>query len=168
MNKEIYKTLKDTIGRPRTQSLFYEMRNPDYTSPYTLKDYDHEGRLSMYKLYLEIGDPTEYEFAQQVLGSWTHWEKLSSCEWFKPYLTRWRRELKTKMESQRFQEMLDIVEKNPNSPQGIQATKWLAERYGEKKQVKRGRPSKEEKAQLLAEESEADKILAEDAERLGL
>lgn len=166
--EDAYALLKDSMGRLRTQSLFYEMRNPSYPSPFTLKDKDHQGSISMYRKYMEIGDPTEYTQALALLGSQKHWEVLTSREWFKPYIERWRSELKIKFESDRYLEMKNVAENQGGTPQGLQATKWLAERYGERPAPKRGRPSKAEKAQALKEEVEEEQILAEEAQRLGL
>lgn len=166
-----YTALKDTMGRFRTQSLFIEMRNPKYPSPFTLKDDDHKGATSMRMVYLDISDPTEYSTAIALLGpqGWRHWQILLQCEWFKPHVTRWRTELATKFESDRFQEMIAVAVGQNGTPAGVQATKWLADRYSSKgTAAKRGRPSKEEKANLLKEESAEDQLLAEEAERLGL
>jgi len=164
----LYDALKDKMGRYRTLSLFWENRNPDYIAPFTLKDRDHKGRISMYRKYMEYADPTEYEFAIAILGSWKHWKVLCNAEWFKPYVTEWREELKTRMESQRRQEMEQILETSPGTPMAVQATKWLAQRYGEAAPKKRGRPSNHEKSALLKEEAAEEKLLEEDAERLGL
>jgi hypothetical protein len=80
-------------------------------------------------------------------------------------LTGWRSELKVRMESDRYFEMLDKVD---NEKVGTQATKWLADRYGEKEVLKRGRPTKAEKdAHLKRLTSESDET-KEDAQRLGL
>ena len=162
-----YDALKDVMGRFRTQSLFIEKKNSKYPAPFTLKDYDHKGALSMYKRYMEIGDPTEYAFALAMFGSWAHWRALSSAPWFEEYVVRWREELKVKFESDRWYEMQEVAENQAGSPLGVNATKWLADRYNGAK-PKRGRPSKEEKKKILKEESEEDKLLAEEAQRLGL
>lgn len=166
-----YKALKDTMGRFRTQSLFIEHRNPKYPSPFTLKDQDHKGATSMRLKYLEISDPTEYSTAIALLGpqGWRHWQILTQCTWFKPHLARWRSELKTKFESDRFQEMRDVADHQKGTPAGVAATKWLADRYSSKGTApKRGRPSESEKALLLREESAEDKLLEEEGERVGL
>jgi hypothetical protein len=165
---DAYEHLKDSVGRPRTQSLFYEMRSPKYPAPFTLKDKDHKGRVSMYRLYMEIGDPTEYQQSQTLLGSWEHWLRLTNTEWFKEYITRWRLELKTKFESDRYEEMKEVAKTQKGTPQGVQATKWLAERYAPKTTPIRGRPSKAEKARHLRSSTEEDKLIKEEAERLGL
>lgn len=164
---DAYKALKDSMGRPRTLSLFWEHRSDKYPAPFTLKPYDHQGRISMYRKYMEIGDPTEYAQAMGLLGSWAHWERLTSQNWFKPYIDEWRKELKIKFESDRYREMLDVAENNQGTPIGIQASKWLAERYS-KGAPKRGRPSKEEKAKALKEEREEATLLEEEKARLGL
>lgn len=162
-----YDHLKDSQGRFRTQSLFVEYKHDKYPAPFTLKEYDHRGSLSMYRKYMEIGDPTEYSMAIALLGSWRHWKMLTASQWFKPFITQWRKELKTKFESDRYREMVEVAKTQGGTPQGIQATKWLAERYSEP-QTKRGRPSKSEKAQALKEEKEEEALLREEAERLGL
>lgn len=121
----------------------------------------------MYQKYMDLGDPTEYQQALQLLGSWRHWEVLTACDWFKPYIERWRKELAVQIESDQIKTMKDIQSSMPGTPQAIQATKWLADRNKQPK-AKRGRPSKEERNALIKEESEEDKLLIEEAERLGL
>ena len=163
-----YDSLKDVMGRFRTQSLFIEMKHDKYPAPFTLKDYDHRGRLSMYVKYMDIADPTEYSQAIALLGSWRHWELLTATDWFKPYIERWRTELSVKFESDRFQEMKEVALTHKGTTQGVSATKWLAERYSQVSKPQRGRPSKAEKSAALKEETEEDKLLAEEAKRLGI
>jgi hypothetical protein len=122
----------------------------------------------MYEKYKEIGDPTEYQTALVLLGSWRHWEHLTGCEWFKEHVTRWRNELAVKMESDRCQEMLEVKETHKGTPQGVAATKWLADRYTKPVKHTRGRPSLAEKKKHLDEISKEDQLLKEEAERLGM
>lgn len=63
--------MKDTQGRPLTQSLFLEPNyNVDYAY-YTMDDDDKNFKGKVYpslkRLYLEMEDPTEYEFATTYL-----------------------------------------------------------------------------------------------------
>ena len=60
------------------------------------------------------------------------------------------------------------VDKDPGSPQSIQATKWLADKYGQKPDPKRGRPSKAEKTKYLKELQQDSEEQAADAARIGL
>lgn len=161
-----YETLKDSMGRFRTLSLFVEHKHDKYPAPFTLKPYPHKNRMSMYQKYMEIGDPTEYSQAIALLGNWDHWQVLCNCDWFP--VEKWREELRVKMESDRYLEMEDVSKNCARTPQGVAATKWLAERYGTKPAPKRGRPSKAEKAAALKQEVESKDELLEDAERLGL
>lgn len=158
-----YEHLKDSMGRFRTQSLFVEHKHDSYPAPFTLKEYNHRGALSMYLKYMEYSDPTEYSVALGLLGSWRHWKGLTEAVWFKPYIDQWRKELKAKLEYERFEEMRDKAASGD-----IRATKWLADQYGPQKSPKRGRPSKAEKNKLLKEEREHQDLLNEEAERLGL
>lgn len=163
-----FDTFKDTSGRFRTQSLFVEHTNDSYPTFFTLKKRDNKGKMSLYRKYMEIGDPTEYQVAIQLFGSWDHWQALMRAKWFMVHLIGWRKELKNRMESERYHDML--VRSAQAGPQGIQATKWLAERYGgtAKQQNKRGRPSKEEKAAHLVQSTREAEDTASDLKRLGI
>lgn len=166
---DAYKHLKDSMGRFRTQSLFVETKNDKYPAPFTLKDTSHKGRVSMYEKYMEIGDPTEYSQAIALLGSWRHWKVLTSTQWFAPYVDRWREELKVKLESERFREMETLAETHHGTQIGVQATKWLSDRYtsGSKKS-KRGRPSNLEVENSLNEDKKELELLEVEAQRIGL
>lgn len=87
-------TFLSEIGSQLTQGLFYEYRHQTTTTekaPYTLKDVDWKGSKSMYKIYMSCA--SEYEAALKLLGSWSHWVKLTNCAWFQPYLEAWRHEV---------------------------------------------------------------------------
>jgi hypothetical protein len=167
---EVFDSFKDAQGRYRTQSLFIETPHKSYPAFFTTKkhDVDKNGQtyISLYQKYMDIGDPTEYQVALRLFGSWGHWEALCKSKWFKELLTDWRNELRVRMESDRYYEMEERADRPDAS--GIQATKWLAERYGDKGTAKRGRPSKEERARHLARLSHETAEEDADAERLGL
>jgi hypothetical protein len=164
---DIFKSFKDSQGRFRTQSLFSEYPNPKYPAHFTLKKGGRVGVVNMYEKYMDIGDPTEYEVAIQLLGSWDHWSALCRTKWFMAHLTGWRKELKVCLESRRYHEMVSALF-DPKSQ--IQATKWLADRYGGDAKVvsKRGRPSKTEKEAYLKQAKQESDDSHDDAKRLGL
>lgn len=168
---EIFGAFKDSQGRFRTQSLFCEHQHESYPAYFTLKKYDHTKNgivyRSLYRKYMEIGDPTEYQVAVRLFGSWDHWLTLIKSKWFMDHLTGWREELLVKLESDRYHEMRGVAE-GKDGAQAVQATKWLADRYGEKETAKRGRPSKAEKKAHLERQSKNAAELEEDADRLGL
>lgn len=167
---EIAAKFKDTQGRYRTQSLFIETPHPEFPAFFTLKKLDKTKNgiryTSMYRLYMEIADPTEYQVALRLLGSWNHWEALQKAEWFRTHLQQWRAELKVRMESDRYFEMLDHGK--AKGAQGIQATKWLAERYGSGETPKRGRPSDQEVTNERKRLAAVEDDLAADATRIGI
>lgn len=166
---EIFDSLKDSQGRFRTQSLFWETRHESYPAHFTTKqraiERDGVTYVSMYEKYMAIADPTEYQVAIRLLGSWEHWQALLRAQWFLTLVTGWRVELAAQLESKRFFEGQKLAGKG-----SLSATKFLAERYGEtnSKVKKRGRPSKEEKAAHLKLVEQEKEDLAEDAARIGV
>ena len=125
------------------KALFFETTDADKsTVVYTLKDREHMGYPSLYQLYMETNDPTEYTFATQYLDGWEHWEMLSSCSWFKPYVERWRRELELKVRSEA---LLKIRESAKEGKDSFAANKFLLEKgWTKDKPSGRGRPKKED------------------------
>jgi len=128
------------IGSQLTQGLFYEFRHQTSTDgipPYTLKETDWKGSLSMYQIYMQ--EEAEYDAAIKLLGSWTHWKRLCKCSWFKPYVESWREEREIREASLGKKVLIEkAVEGN------VTAAKELVKQvtsYG-----KRGRPSKQEVA----------------------
>src|SRR5690606_24615232 len=103
---------KNEKGLYLTRSLFYEMTLSDKSLVlYTLKSQDHEGYPSLYQLYMACNDPTEYTFAVSHLDSWSHWEALCECAWFKPYIASWRRELEIRLRSDSLRKIREMAGK---------------------------------------------------------
>lgn len=155
--------LLDTMGRPLTQSMFLEFGyNTDYAL-FTTNDEDkqYQGKTyySLKKAYLEIADPTEYQFAKQCLLGWRHWKRLCENKLFKPFLDEWRDELEVQLRSEGILAVMDQSEQN------FQAAKWLADKGWDKKGV--GRPTKADKnreasiASRLGDQLDADVIRME-------
>lgn len=116
---------KNSMGNLYLRALFYETTQIDKASVvYTLKDTDHLGYVSLYRVYMECGDVTEYRFVQTYLDGWEHWEALLQCNWFKPYIDRWRRELETRIRSHALVE-IRAVAGNPDHPSSYHANKYL-------------------------------------------
>jgi len=147
-----------TTGARYLKGLFYETTLVNKSSVvYTLKDQDHQGYPSLYRLYMEKEDQTEYEFAVAYLEGYEHWEMLCKCTWFKPHLIRWRNELELKLKARYLSKLVVDAEDSTSKTQLISA-KYLIEKGWEPKQGSpRGRPSKAEIA------TEAERIaLTED------
>jgi len=161
------KKLIDTQGRPLTQSLFLEMGYRTEFAIYTLKDYDHtykNGTVypSLKKLYLEMQDPTEYDFANKYLLGWSHWKRLNANKELEPYFEQWREELEIKLRAQGVREMIDQAK----SGTSFQASKWKAEKgWGEKVA---GRPTKEAIKREAAIQAKINDEFKDDFERLDM
>lgn len=134
------------------KGLFLETAVDTRTAVYTLKDFDYNGYPSLYRLYMEAQDPTEYSFAMANLDGWEHWKKLMNSPFFTPYLDRWREELELKLESAGIERLLKECEKG--GPSALQAAKFLANKEWKKKKsgepARRGRPKKQHEQETLS------------------
>jgi predicted transcriptional regulator len=154
------------------KGLFYETTGADKSSvSYSLKDWDHsvDGTVypSLYRLYLELEDLTEYTFANTYLDGWEHWEMLSACNWFRPYAERWRKELSLKVKAVSLNRLK--AEAASSSKNAFLANRYLIDKGWVEKDSKaygRGRPSKDEVKAAAEEIAVTERRLDADYERL--
>ena len=158
---------KDTQGRWRTGSLFWERGyDPDFAL-FSMKGEDHaeKGLPSFARLYLEICDPTEYRVATEILGGWEHWQVLNSSKWFQEFIEPLRAEVDIKLRSEA---LLQVVMKmGSEGGQALNAAKMLLEGKHKPKRGK-GRPSNAEVKEEARRLAEVEKRVSNDAERMGL
>ncbi len=137
MDKNI---LTDSSGKPLTQGLFLEIGYSN-SAIYTLKDDDHEygGKVlpSIKKLYLELEDTTEYEFANKFFLGWSHWQRICNNKVLRKHIDEWRAELGLKLRARATKLMIEQADGG-----SYQAVKWLADRGWDIK--KSGRPTRED------------------------
>lgn len=143
-----------------TQSLFLEIGYME-SSVFTLKDddYMYNGKLmiSLKKRYLEMQDPTEYEFANKWLLGWKHWKRMNENKILRKHFDEWREELEYAMRCKGVKAILDSA-----SSGNYQAAKFLVDKGWDKRLA--GRPSKmevereKEFQSRIAEEYSADII----------
>lgn len=135
--------LKASNGVPLTQGLFLEIAYGEF-AVYTLKDddFEYDGRVlpSLKRLYLEMEDIGEYEFATTHLLGWNHWQRICANKQLLKHVEEWRYELELKLRSRAIK---DVIAKT-RTEKGINAAKWIAEKGWDKGKV--GRPSKAEEA----------------------
>lgn len=168
-----FEQLKTSNGIIRTKSLFYELsyHDPEYAI-FTTKEHDIEfqGRrmLSLQQLYVAMvpNDPTEYEFAQTVFGSWEVWDKIQRAPQIAPFVKKWRNEVEIKVKSQAIQAIAEEMKTGGRS--SFSAAKLLLEKGWLDKdnasQAKKKLAAKEQEQQ----DKEALMLLSDDAERLGI
>ena len=165
--------MKNANGVNLTQGLFLEKSYDDPSSCiYTLKDEDHpDGYKSLYQLYMHMEDLTEFEFSNKYLNGWKHWTQLCNCNWFKPYIERWRKELHLKLAARAIKNIVRIA--GGNSREAYQANKYLLDKgffqedQGKKNISKAGRPTKEQIQNELTKQAKEAKDIDEDYKRLG-
>ena len=158
---------RNSVGQRYLKGLFYEELGIDKSSAlYTLKDQDHKGFVSLYRLYMECGDLTEYRFAMKYLDGWEHWEMLSSSEWFSQYISRWRRELELRIRSEALATIISVA-RATEAPNSYYANKYLLEGSWKPAGEKRaGRPTKvaiQQEAHRIASKAQQE---ASDLERV--
>jgi hypothetical protein len=168
-----YDTFKGSNGKTKTKSLFYELCYSDTDDAvFTLKDRDIEAHnklyLSLQKLYLSLAphDPTEYEFAQTVFGSWEVWKMVSNAAGVRTHVVKWRSEVEVKVKSEAIKAIAEEMKTKGRS--SFSAAKLLLDKGWLDKEA-----ATVAKTKLKAKEDEdmnkeALSLLSDDAERLGL
>ena len=160
---------KDEQGRFRTQSLFKEFyiggdRGKKYPAVFTLKEFDDGELPSMRRLFLSYDDPTGYQFAIDVLGSYEHWKRLSSLSWFADeHLVKWQDELTVKLKSEGLKKITAVAA--GDSAQAFNASKFLVDNGWN---PKKGRPSKEAIRKEAAIQAGVEGRVSDDLERLSI
>jgi len=149
------------------KALFFETTAADKTTVlYTLKDEDHKGHPSLYRLYMAMDDITEWEFSQTYFYSWEHWTILCECTWFKDTVERWRKELLLRTQAQALRAIKLEAADGKNA---YHANKYLLEAgWQEPDGKKRGRPSKEEVKKEADIKAESLSRIAKDYKRIKL
>ena len=149
---------KNTNNHYLLRALFLEESYTDTSRVlYTLTNKDHErGYKSLYRLYMELKDPYEYDFANKYFDGWDHWEALCNTAWFKPHIKKWRRQLEIRLRSEALSRIFE--EALSDSKNSYNANKFLVEKgWVDRAEGKRGRPTKEEiKNELTVKEQQED------------
>ena len=136
-------TYKNNSGAYYTKGLFLEvaLEEDKRYALYTLKNEDYKGYPSIHRLYVEMDDPTEYNFALKYFDSWKHWKMIRSAPWFHEPYKEMKEELDVSLRARALNKIREAAEKT-DGKDVMQANKYLLDR-GWKDEDHRGRPSKE-------------------------
>lgn len=154
-------------GQRYTKALFYETAEDRSTALYTLKDRHWEANgvsyPSLFLLYLEERDPTEYNFAMKYFESYDHWLQIADAPFLRDLLPRWRRDLETLIRA----EALEVLRKDAasGSRSATASAKFLVERGWAPKQEK-GRPTKAQIQQAADNLAKTTTQIDDDYERV--
>ena len=124
-----------------TVALFYETPNVGNYATYaddrsraifTLRPDDltlEDGRVlpSLYRLYMDMEDVNEFEFANRYFESHDHWEKVKKSPVVKPFYRQMRKDLLSKLRTQAYHRILD--EAKNGGKNAYQANKFLVEKF---------------------------------------
>lgn len=163
MNDRVFRS---DDGQYLTQSLFLECSYEDTSKVlYTLKnrDYEYKGIKypSLHRLYMEIGDPTEYQVATTLFEGWAHWQKILGSPRIMPAIQAARDELEVKLRSQGIKKMMQLANGERASET---AAKWLSDKGWEKSGM--GRPTREKVAREAKKLAQIQSEVMDDAKRL--
>ena len=163
---------KDSLGRYRTSSLFYEYAVKGLPPIWTMQDQTRVvGEVtypSLKVLYMEMDHIpySEYEFAEIHFGSWDHWDRMSndSNKNLVAMFTTWRLEMEVKLRASALKQIIKEG-KSGEGASSLAAAKYIAEKGYEKRA---GRPTKAAIAKETKVQSGIAQSLLEDAARVGL
>lgn len=170
--------LMDTSGNPFVNAnnrfllkpLFIEFAftNQRDLVMWTLKEQPYKGYPSLYQIYMETGDLTEYRFVKKTFGSFAHWEELCAAPFFKEFIEAWRKELELKVRSDALQNIQR--ESKTSSKSAFQANKFLIDKgwITDAKERRLGRTSKDEIKRQAMELHLTDKDITADLKRISL
>ena len=116
---------------------------------------------SITKAYLDMSDPTEYEFACLYFDNWEHWLQIANSSGCADWVDRMRSELAVKLRSEAIKRIIT----HSSDEKGFQAAKWLAEKGWSKKA---GRPSKAKRTADIKEDKEINAAVKQDAANAGI
>lgn len=145
-----------------TEGLFLETtQGEDEYCLYTLQPWDRKknGKFypSLHKLFVEMGDVSEWNFANHYFDGYQHWLLIKSKPWFKEYYAKMVEELNAKIQHMAVEEMMGQVREGKASQATLQ---YLANKgYIEKAAV--GKPKRkkpEDKAKLYDIKSDLARI----------
>lgn len=167
-NQDYSSKFRNAQNQLKTRALFVDqVTSGDYSNAlYTLKDQDDNQYPSLYRLYMETEDLTEYEFALKYFESWDHWVIITLSNFMKPFITKWRNELDLKIRAKALKNIRREAD-DPKSKNSFGANKILIDRSWENKKVPvRGRPSNQEVNNQLKNMADEAKRLEEDFARI--
>lgn len=109
-------------------------------------------------IYVSLRDPSEYQPAIQLAGSWDKWKRVRTSVRYKETIDSWAEEVEALLAS----EAIEAMKAHAQQPGGTAAAKWLAEKsYKATKGV--GRPKKEAEPVDVSGDSQR---ISNDAQRL--
>jgi hypothetical protein len=171
-------------GRKITKALFWHhYRNSPKSAPYLpvfVLRHDWDSRnvfdkapgvrplIEVYSTFLEMDDPTGYEWAMTYLKNYDTYKRiLDKYPEFKACIDEATDEILHRKKSKAFKRLEQVMEDGSDS-QALAAAKYLLEEGWKKKASNRGRPSKDEVQGELKHAAKLSREEMDDMARIGL
>lgn len=156
---------KDSGGRWRTKSLFYEANDYQIEDAlFTLGEEDKtvKGKtlISLRKRFVEADDPTGYIIANEYLGGYAHWDAICKST-VRKEVEKWQDELEVKLRCIGLSNTIKSAKSG-----NFNAAKFLAERGWSK--PKAGRPTKDDIARETKIQAALHNELEDDLRRMAV
>lgn len=158
------KKLKSPMGKFYTDGLFYERALDKSNVLYTMRDYDYKGHISLYRVYLELEDPTEWEVANRCFQGTEHWNRLLKAQWFSKYVVRLRNDLELKLKSESLKYLVDEARFGGKSQ--FQANRYLLDSFFSSQKELNKSGEKVTKKAIIGNLPEEDMRILKDMERI--
>jgi hypothetical protein len=126
---------------------------------------DIPGLINFGRQYIQDMDPTGYQTSKRLLLDYQHWLHLSKFNWFTNAKEQWDLEIDARARSEAIASIWAIA-RQPEDKGALQAAKYLADRGLSEKAKTRGRPSKLEIEAALKAETEEQRRIEKDMERI--
>jgi hypothetical protein len=100
---------------------------------------------SLYLLYMNEADLTEFSFAKKYFESFQHWKKICSTNWMHVHIVEWREELELMIRAKALQSLLLKSEQSTEVAKYLLNNNWVSKMHDANPVVNlRGRPTKQE------------------------
>lgn len=113
---------------PKTRELFCQA--PPFNGPLTLQKENHDGKISLYKLYMNfcVEDPSEVTFAEEVFGDYYWWTRAQDVYVLRPHIEEWRAIASEKRKAIAFKTIIEEVKNaKKEGKSALAAAKYLIE-----------------------------------------
>lgn len=153
-NRSIERDLFEDISL-RPEHIIYTLSRNDTKYP------------SLYLLYIQEEDLTEFEFATKYFESYQHWKSITQKFWMAQHIAEWREELELKIKARNLKSLINKAESDSSVAKYLLDNKWIEDAQNNNQGTNlRGRPSKQEIKNHLRLITEQEKMIEDDIERM--
>jgi hypothetical protein len=114
--------IRGESGKLLSVGLFRETSNDTEAAVFCLNSEGNKTQPSLYQIYRQYDDPTEYTFAMEVFGEFRAWKQISENPRIKPWVDSWREEMEARIRSEGIEQLRKQAENGSTA-----AARWIGE-----------------------------------------